>query len=186
MSYSVACECGINYPVSLTDAGLPIDCTCGRSFYVPSLAKLRASAGESPVPLNTIETIQAMVHQGSLPTGETCPYSGEPANETVVFRVQCEAPWLGVRGPTFLQRFLLSLIFGGFWRLFLALNSEDTTECGRDTSVDVPLLISGNYRGKVIQLRNQSKLKAMLSKTPIYAKLLKEFPEATVQTLSTD
>ena len=183
MNCSVTCECGIVYPVSLTDAGLPIDCKCGKSFYIPSLSKLRESVGESPIPLNTVETIQAMIHNGSLPSRDDCPYSSRPANETVFFRVQCEVPWSGESKPTHLQKVLLTMIFGWFGNLFIFLKSQETMECGRDTSIEVPLQISSDFRDKILRIRNQSKLKALLSKTPIYARLLKEFPDATIETL---
>ena len=96
MGYSVTCGCGATHDVTATQAGATLTCRCGRFLDVPGLSTLRKSAGECPIPRNTIERINAMIHNGELPSGEICPYSGRPANSSIYFHVQCERSW--VRG----------------------------------------------------------------------------------------
>ncbi len=180
VSYSVTCECGIIYPVSPTAAGLPIDCGCGKSFFIPSLSKLRESAGESPIPLSTIETIQEMIDTGRLPVGDTCPFSGRPVDDSVIFRVQCESEWTEDGDSSDLKQMLAYALFGWIALLFFRNNSEPIKEFGRDTSIEVPLRISSESRSAIVKLRNQSKLKSLLRQTPIYERLLQEFPDAEI------
>ena len=169
MGYSATCDCGIVYPVNPTDAGLPIDCKCGKSFYIPSLAKLRESAGETPVPLNTVETIQVMMRSGKLPSGDTCPYSGRPANETVFFRVHCENTWDGTDGawssdastPKTILMMIIKIMFGGLGGLAIqaALNNSHRGDAyGEDTSIDVPLRVSADDREEILRIKDLSKL----------------------------
>lgn len=180
MTYSVTCECGTAYPVSPTAAGLPIDCRCGRSFYIPALSKLREAAGESPIPLNTIELIEQQIHNGHLPDGDTCPYSGRPADETVYFHVQCESEWTENDDSDDWTRLLSILFFGRIARLVFRSRSRTPQEFGRDTFIEVPVRIAEEFRDEVLRLRNQSKLKSLLRKTPLYDQLLREYPEAQI------
>ncbi len=94
MSYSTTCECGAIHAVSATQAGVTLECKCGRSLVVPALSVLRRNAGETPIPLNTVERIQAMIRDGELPSGHGCPYSGRPADSVVHVRVKCEQSWV--------------------------------------------------------------------------------------------
>ncbi len=67
MSYSTACECGATHAVAATQAGTTLRCACGRSVTVPALSVLRQAAGQTPMPLNTVERIRAMIRDGELP-----------------------------------------------------------------------------------------------------------------------
>lgn len=183
MSYSVSCACGVTHAVSATQAGSRIACACGRSLDVPTLSSLRKSAGESPFPLSTVERIQAMIRDGSLPSGDVCPYSGRAANDTVFFHVQCERAWeRGGDSRQIAEIILYFLLCGWVGALFVAARSKPAKQMvfGRNTLLEVPLRISSDVRKKVLGIRGQKKLRALLCHTPIYSELLREFPDATV------
>jgi len=146
------------------------------------LSKLRGSAGESPIPLNALERIQAMIRDGRLPSGDICPYSGRPAHETMIFRVHCESPWAkGPGGGETLATIALGLCFGFIGSLIASRDSGPEEIVGRETTIDLPVRISPEARPELERLRSQKRIKAVLSQTPIYAQLLREFPEATVE-----
>lgn len=184
MSYSVTCECGSRHAVSATQAGSMLECACGRSVDVPLLSALRKSAGESPIPLNTIERIRAMIQSGELPNGDICPYSGRPANSTIYFHVQCERSW--VRGGDSWDTgkvIAYVLLFGWIGALIASKKSQPMEEIGRDTFLELPLRMSSDVASSVMRIRRQKKLKMLLRQTPIYARLLDESPEADVSPL---
>lgn len=179
--YSVQCDCGASHPVSAMQAGATIACSCGRSVDVPMLSSLRRSAGETPIPLNTVERIRAMIQNGELPQGDICPYSGRPANETLLLRVECERVWMRGGGSTDFGKMFAFVFLLGWLGLLLAWRKmQPLEERGRDTAINVPVRISTDARGRILRLRRQRALKALLCKTPIYAALLREFPGATV------
>ena len=184
MSYAVTCGCGTRHPVSATQAGSTLSCACGRSIEVPPLSDLRSAAGESAIPLNTIEEIRVLVRRGELPNGSICPYSDRPANATLVLLVKCEQMWVrgGDRWRT--GSIVAAVLFCGWIGALLALFSPvRREELGRDTVVEVPVRISSDLADEMLRIRQQKKLKSILRKTPIYAKLLEEFPRASVQPL---
>jgi hypothetical protein len=150
---------------------------------VPLLSALRRSAGQTAIPLNAIEVIQALIRDGELPNGEVCPYSGAPANSTVSVCVQCERSW--VRGSDSLstRSAILYVLFLGWIGALIAYcksSSRPREELGRDTVIDLPIRVSSGATSKLMRLRNQRKWKSLLRKTPAYARLLDEFPSARV------
>jgi len=183
MSYSVTCGCGEGHAVSATQAGSTLKCDCGRSIDVPRLSVLREFAGESPVPLNTIERIRAMIQSGDLPSGDICPYSGRPANSTLYVHVQCERSWVRGGDSWNIGTVIAYLLLGWIAALIASRESQPEEELGRETSVELPLRISSDVDSKVVAIRGQKKLKKLLRETPIYAELLQEFPDANVRPL---
>lgn len=180
MSYFVTCPCGRNQEVQASQAGSPIHCICGRVIDVPALSKLRASAGEEAIPRSTIERIQAMIRAGALPTGEVCPFSGRPANDVIMVRVQCERSWVTGGPISFPEKFLAFALFGLGGFLIASRMARPKEELGRETSVDVPLRISGDCRSKLLRMKKQRRWKRLLRQTPIYNELLNEFPGALI------
>ena len=183
-NYSVTCECGVLHPVSATQAGSTLTCRCGRPVDVPPLSSLRKSAGESPVPLNTIERIRAMIRSGELPSGDVCPYSGRRADDTMLFHIQCERTWVRGSGEWGTGKIVIYVwLLGLIGALIASLKSGPREELGRDISLEVPVRISADARPKLIKMRRQKTLKALLCETPIYSQLLQEFPGATIMPL---
>jgi hypothetical protein len=185
--YSISCECGKSHPVSATQAGFTLGCSCGRTLDIPTLSSLRRSAGESAIPTTKVDEIQAMIRNGELPAGEVCPYSGRPADDTILFHVRCERPWIRgneTMGPAAI--FVYYLFFGWIGALIVANRTQPLEELGRDTAVEVPVRISSQARPRLMRMRRQRSLKAILRQTRVYAELLRDFPEATVSVVRTN
>jgi hypothetical protein len=185
MSYPVSCQCGMRHLVSATEAGSRIRCPCGNSLDVPTLSSLRSSAGETPYPASTIEKIKAMIRDGRLPSGEICPYSGRPVNDTVFFHVQCERSSIEGESNT-VASIIFGLIAGIRGARILAEQIRPPREVGRNTLIEIPLRISSDVRKQVLRIRRQKTLKALLCHTPIYAQLLQEYPDASVKPIKPD
>ncbi len=179
-TYMVGCACGASSPVTATQAGSKIHCACGRTVDIPTLSTLRKSAGESATPQNAVERIKAMLQRGELPTGDICPYSGRPANDTILFHVQCERSW--VRGGEMSPGKIIAYIFflGWIGALIAYYSHRPREELGRDTSLTIPLRVSSDVRAMILRMRGQRKLKSLLSHVPAYAQLFAEFRDATV------
>jgi hypothetical protein len=75
--YSVCCSCGRDVPVQASQAGSIVVCQCGAGLDVPPLSRLRASAGEDPIPRNTIEHIRVMIRNKELPGRPTKSFGYE-------------------------------------------------------------------------------------------------------------
>ena len=141
------------------------------------------NAGESVIPRNTLETIRQLIRDEELPNGQLCPYSGRPANDVIWVHVECERSW--VRGGDMdTGKAIVWVLFLGWIGAIIATidssNSRPREECGRDTSVAVPLRISSDIRPKLLRLRRQGEWKAILRRVPIYAQLLNDYPTAKI------
>jgi hypothetical protein len=163
-------------------AGSTIQCICGASVDVPLLSALRRSAGETAMPLNSIETIQALIRDGELPSGDVCPYSGAAADRTFLVRVQCERSFVRGSDPIDAKGAIFYVVFLGWIGALIAYckSSGRREELGRDTIIDLPLRVSADAAAKLARLRGQRTWKALLRKSPAYARLLDEYPEARI------
>lgn len=164
--------------MTASQAGSTFACQCGRSVVVPTLSTLRKSAGESAIPLSSIERIEIMLRNGELPTGDICPVSGRPTDDTIQFHVQCEKMW--VRGGSSFWQVLAYVLFFGWLGLLIHQEPEEVERFGRETSILIPLRISSEVRPKILRMKRQKKLKALLAQVPIYSQLLNDFPDATI------
>lgn len=147
---------------------------------MPLLSALRRSAGETAIPLNAIETIQGLIRDGELPKGDRCPYSGAAANCTFLVRVQCERSWVRGSEPIGARDAIVYVVFLGWIGALIAYGKSRgrREELGRDTIIDLPLRVSADAAAKLARLRSQRAWKALLRKTPAYARLLDEYPDA--------
>jgi hypothetical protein len=182
MEYHVTCRCGKQLPVKTEEAGTTIRCACGESVPVPSLSKLRKTAGLGAYESGTIDTIRRMLEHGELPWGETCAESGRPTDDIVQFSVQCEQ--IHVAKDRAGLVFWVGLIFGPFW-LLLAARSKDRENHGRETVVEIPLRVCGEFHRKLARWGSQRKFRRLLVTVPVYARLLEEYPTATIRVDST-
>lgn len=64
--------------------------------------------------------------------------------------------------------------------LIASVRSKQSQQYGRDTSVRVPVRVSSDAAETIVRIRRQKELKQLLSATPLYAALLKEYPQAHV------
>lgn len=186
--YSVTCDCGRKIPVAVTKAGDVLSCTCGRDVLVPRMSELRKAAGESAIPLSTVERINKMVAEGALPVDDLCPLSLRPTDGTLIVRVTCEKAWFraGSDGSDDGSALLLKLLFGVFGVLAAMMSNRRSPRpaeyFGRDTTVDLRLRIAEEARSRYSR-QTRRQLMALLGKTPIYAKLFDEFPHAKLEVL---
>jgi hypothetical protein len=185
MHYSLVCECGKSIAVSASAAGSQLVCRCGRSVDVPPLSKLRVMAGRDPYEASTIDIIRRMIRSGELPHGRRCALSGRLADDTIVFRVQCERVWTRGSGAdrcdnAFMDLLIhLLLLDHAAAVLRRVYGSRPRREFGRETYVDVPLRVCSDLR-RQLKRKSQETLKTILRQVPIYDALLSEFPEALV------
>ncbi|MEM7315212.1 MAG: hypothetical protein AAF497_18880 [Planctomycetota bacterium] len=176
--YEVKCDCGYVKTVSPTAAGSTLDCICGAQLKVPQLSKLRLAAGESAIPRDTLGQIRFMYGNGDLPANSACPFSNRPVDSTIELLVHCERPWIrgGEADPGI--RAFARLLFGFVGGLITSRKPRE--EHGRDTHLTLPIAISSEANRLASTCRNQRKWKRILRETPIYAKLLDEYPDATI------
>ncbi|WP_146118819.1 hypothetical protein [Blastopirellula marina] len=193
MPYLIHCECGEPLEVTATQAGSTVTCRCGKVVDVPMMSVLRRSAGESAMPLNIVEQINGMVKRGELPTNDLCPISQRRPDLTVYLDVRCEQSYADRRAQLeesdhyIIPYFLFGWIFAVFYTLlrYALVKSKTPSELerhGHDVSVKVPLAISSTEKETFTKTRSQARLKQWLESTPIYVKLLEEYPQARVTT----
>jgi hypothetical protein len=193
MNYSLPCECGRSLSVAATAAGSTLVCQCGRSLLIPQLSKLRLSAGQEAYGRNTADTIARMVRSGALPSGEICAVSGRLTQDIAVLCIECER--VRVRGEqldpsermflaTMLRLVFLGLIGSLLSCIIMPFRKSTRAaappqERGRQVVVQAPLYVCSSLHAR-LKRRGQRYLKELLGLIPIYATLLKEYPEATV------
>ena len=157
------------------------------SIDVPTLSELRASAGQTSIPLDVIERIEKMIFDGELPiTDGICPLTQRPANLTIFLHVECERARVVGGEPSGLRMTILTLVFGWWvWLPNTLQKPKPEEEHGRDRSVVLPIRLSHEGLQELSQLR-QGKLRLLLNAIPIYSELLQEYPEAIVSYSETD
>lgn len=173
-------SCNRSLSVSASQAGAAVNCDCGAVVQVPRMSQLRKSAGETAIPLSTAEAVGKMVANGELPQNEVCPLSLRPANETLHVHAICEQPWTTGGGDSTQTAIALGCLFGWFGYVMARESERPEERHGRDTVVDLPIRISSDVRDRYHR-QNQAQLKSLLSQTPMYAKLLKEYPKSKIQ-----
>ncbi len=178
MGYALNCSCGRSFDVQTGQAGSTLKCHCGADVRVPSVSKLRELAGKAAYEVGVIDRIGGMIDRGELPTGGVCAVSGKSTSDVMDICVHAEhfqkpqemnLQWFAP--IAFLMLFQPSLTFGQRHR---------PHGDGRDTWVRTPLFIDSEYHHKV-RKASQKKLKRWLRSVPVYAKLLDEYPQATVE-----
>jgi hypothetical protein len=177
LQYQVGCRCGQQLVVTADEAGTTVRCECGADVPVPSLSKLRATAGIGSYETGTIDTIRRMLDQGTLPWGGDCAVSGRPTRDVLQVKVQCER--LHVPKDHARYALLLAVCAGPLWAL-LAVGSRQRPTHGRDTVVVVPLRVCCEYHRGLSPWWMRRKLRRLLRGVPVYARLLDEYPGATI------
>ncbi len=184
MQLSTNCECGAILPIKPSQAGTIVPCTaCGDAVVVPTLSALRSSLGESYVPTSAIERIRVLMKRGDLPRSGECPYSGRPADCTLLFDVECESRWVrraeSADSPAL--RFVL-FIFLGWIGLFIASSRGRSAEVfGDDIHIEIPLRVNSEVARRILRTKRQRQLRHLLSHTPEYRELFREYPAARVR-----
>lgn len=184
MSYSVSCECGQKTAVEASQAGLSVSCvSCQKKISVPRLSRLREAVGETPFPMTLAEEIRGMIKSGQLPVGDRCPVTAELADAVVFVHIRCDPNKANLGEASLVAGLFLAI--GGWLGILLfavgLMTKKDQRERVRtETELTVPLRVSSAAITKISRMRNY-RLKSILRQTPIYAKLLSEFPEAITE-----
>jgi hypothetical protein len=177
MQYHVECRCGKPLAVKAEQAGTTVRCECGESVPVPSLSKLRATAGIGSYESGSIDTIRRMLAEGTLPWGETCAVSGRPTRDVMRLEVQCERLQLPQDPVKFVL--LLGMCLGPWATLILFQGQRDQAH-GRETVVTIPLRVCREYHRGLERWWSKRKLRRLLRTVPVYARLLDEYPRAAI------
>lgn len=172
--YTVRCECGAGHAVAGTAAGTRLDCACGRTVEVPSLSKLRASAGEPTVSAEL--AIKKMVERDEMPAGTDCLECRLPTRDTATILVVCEQAEFK-REQTGIS--VVNLLFGIFTGFFVFNRPVSGELVGRDVSFRLPLRL---YRDCLARL-GKADARRIVAEVPLYRQLLDKYPHADVSAL---
>lgn len=175
MSYEVRCGCGKAYKVGTADAGVSFPCACGKTVDVPALHVLRASAGGQSV--SPVLQIQAMLLKGELPEGHTCANCGCRTDHQIRASVVCER--VTVENQTSGRDALVGCFLLGLLGVVLAKSGAfggTPVERGREVSFVLPVRVCEACAADP----SPNALRRDLGATPVYAALLRKYPDATV------
>ncbi|MBI1324440.1 hypothetical protein GC170_14820 [bacterium] len=181
MGFALNCTCGRSFDVQAGQAGSTLKCQCGAEVQVPSVSKLREMAGKAAYEVGVIDQINGMIDRGELPAGGVCAVSGSKTEDVMEILVKTEK-FQGARD--FRAYAILGLLFSPIVFLLspsmMVSRAQHPEGSGRDTWVRTPLFVDSKYQQKV-RRASQKKLKRWLRSVPVYAKLLDEYPQATVE-----
>jgi len=90
MKFQIQCECGHKWAVTECDAGLRMNCACGRTTELPSLDELRREAGLSPMPLSVAGVIEQRVASGAALANMRCAKCATQTEQVVPLVAECE------------------------------------------------------------------------------------------------
>lgn len=90
MKCQIKCECGHKSAVTDCDAGLRLNCVCGRTTEVPSLDELRRQAGLSPMPLSVAVVIEQRVASGAALVNMRCANCATQTEQVVPLAAECK------------------------------------------------------------------------------------------------
>src|SRR5262249_51832693 len=119
--------------------------------------------------------IEQLAARGLLPEGTACAYCGTATAAVVTFRATCARAW--VEEP---ENPYLLVAFVGVLGLFAGLLSRQRREArqhGRDVVLPLPLRLCHACRPL---MADAATLTETLRRTPVYARLLDKYPEATI------
>lgn len=176
--YPVPCACGKVHEVSAGAAGSSFACECGRTVEVPSLVKLKASAGESTVSADF--ELDQMIGTGALPMEDTCGVCGARTKHALRVTVVCERE--DEKGGTPANRPAMGcLAFGPVGLFVLAINLfgwRPKRTFGQNLTYHLPIRVCESCDGEEW---TEDATRSVLERTPLYARLLDKYPKAEVR-----
>jgi hypothetical protein len=125
-----------------------------------------------------LDTIKRMLEEGTLPSGETCAESGRATRDFIRLVVLCERLYTAADRHSGGQAAWILGIWGLVWTMG---HKQDPKVYGRDTVVTIPLRLCREYHRKLAGWGTQRKFRRLLRTVPVYARLLEEYPSATIQ-----
>ncbi|CAN5606151.1 hypothetical protein BH11PLA2_BH11PLA2_06340 [soil metagenome] len=174
--YPVPCSCGVVHRVPSTQAGSVMTCTCGQKVPVPSLGRLKSSAGESALsPQFEIKQRNALKE---LPEESTCWSCEQETDHIVKVRFECEKIMTEAKMDPKASG-MLTLNFGLFG--FLFSKAMAARGPGRsfddDHLLDLPVRCCRECEKKLIDTKS---IKEALRRTPLYSDVIGKFPKGKV------
>ncbi len=143
MDFTVLCECGAVITVPMTSAGTQLQCSCGSTVEVPSLAQLRSNAGLAAVDVPLDYEVSRLLETGELPT-DTCVECGSAVAEVVKFVAVCEQFHVKKSGGLAWAIMLISLGRFFIWQ-------DEVVELhGRTTIIPVPASLCDHCRRNLV------------------------------------
>jgi hypothetical protein len=174
MPYPVRCECGQTHQVEAPQAGSRFPCSCRREVIVPSLSKLKASAGETA--LTPDVRVQQMLDLGMLPEETRCLGCGKETTGVRYFWATCERAFVKKDASRVWWVVLLGWLFLGWWSIILLLaRARDDRVHGTDVSFRLPLRLCPECGP---DLDRPGALRERVHDVPIYTELLDKYPNA--------
>ncbi len=190
--FSLSCECGLDIPVAVGDAGGKKRCVCGRELQVPRLSELRKKAGRDPFESGVLDTVRRELRELDDHVGDFCLHSGRPTQDRLWVELICEQKrvvenrksdrdWRPVKLLVTLFA-LLTWPFVGISYLLSRLWTDnspipDVQEFGHDRSISLPLPVSSEFH----QDLSRKKLLKYLKQVPLFSKIFDEYPDAIVR-----
>jgi hypothetical protein len=128
---------------------------------------------------NLLDTIWRMIDEGALPWGETCAVSGRPTSDILHFQVKLDVDdgWRD-RIVTWLT---VIYMFGPLLAILFAVVAKPFAVPDTDDVAIVPVRVDRKYHRSLAWWGTQAKLRVLLSKVPVYARLLEEHPLAKIR-----
>jgi hypothetical protein len=176
VDYAVACPCGNQIEVRVSQAGSQVQCACGQIVDIPALSQLRHVAGQSKYEVHIVDKVRQMVSDARLPNAQTCIQCEAATQKVAEVIVECQRPRF--RGNGYLKTLFLTLI-APVWAL-----REVQDECrnpeviGAELILRAPIRLCSACSSKLG--KRQRRLRRLLPKEPVYEELLREYPNAQI------
>jgi hypothetical protein len=181
MQIDLQCKCGEVHTVHHLSAGRELACRCGRSLQIPLLSQMRSMSGSEELQLSPALEIEQLLLAGALSKTTHCVDCGLETDHGVEIVVECErAQTEHARSwPTMIFNLLTFPVFviGGLLIFRFPGSRQPPTEKGTDRIYTLPVKICGSCAA---QIRGPKEAKRVLGLVPVYARLLKKYPEAKV------
>jgi len=187
LQVDLKCLCGGAVTARARDAGGSLQCSCGRSVAVPNLSKLRTLAGTDAYVTNPAEAICKAQREGNDPAGDKCLMCGSSAAVFYKCRAICESSHVkhGTGKESGDIPRLMSLLFLPKLIAFLLLwkwNQPREPEVrGHDVEVSLTLPVCERCATTSGSAVPPSVARQLMSKVPLYQKLLEYYPELTLR-----
>ncbi len=157
-------------------------CSCGQTVPVPRLSELKRLAGHAPEAIRPSDQIRHLLLHGGLPPDSICRFTQRPTSDVVYVTVVCELP--KVMGHTSWWRSAL-VTLGAFaisiWLLpmYLIVARGEPEVVGDETVFRLPVPVAADRQAQFREL-SPAELRQYFCSIPLYARLLEEYPLATL------
>jgi hypothetical protein len=156
-------------------AGTTVACACGENVEVPSLARLKASVGESAVSADF--ELEQRAAAGDLPPETACVMCGRHTDHTIRTTIECDKRRTDGGQPKWWE--IVIAWFLNFWILVFLITSRRLRESehGQDVIFTVPIRACESC---AVGVTTPAAVRNLLLRTPLYARVLEKYPRARV------